>query len=50
MSILAPNRCCNGWTAGLRLPAIPVLVLLLLATALGGSTGATSLGVSVLEG
>src|SRR6185437_16147188 len=57
MRILAPSRCrsgwcrcCNGWVAGLRLPATPVLLLLLLATALGGSTGATSLGVSVLGG
>ena len=40
----------QGRTAGLWLPATPVLVLLFLATTLGGSPGAASLGVSVLGG
>ena len=54
MRILAPSRCRSSWcrccidrTAGLWLPATPVLVLLFLATALDGSSGATSLGVSM---
>ena len=59
MCILAPSRCCrsrrrrrrcccNDWSARMRFPATSVLVLLLLATALSSSTGATSFGVSVL--
>ena len=48
--VMAPGCCRSDRSSRLQPLTTVVLVLLLLATALNGSSGATSFGVSVLGG